>query len=155
MPRGRLLANPPKVTAMTHRLLLVALLAAVVSPALAKDAPAQERVFPVRVAVDAAGQVTGVVPQGEIPAALQVMVMQAADQAEFEPAQVNGEPVPSLTGVSVKVRLTGLGDDYRAEVIELTSAGGTLHGSVPPKTVHTARSSAASLPGVPVPCRLR
>lgn len=94
-------------------------------PALAAAEPV-ERVFPARIAIDATGAVTTVEPVGEVDADLVEAVRGAAAGLAFEPASIDGRPVPSRSTAIVRLRFDPEAAPPRAVEVVMAS-----HASAP------------------------
>lgn len=112
---------------------LVAMLALAVAlqAAAANPAPSSRRTYSATVDVDAAGKVTQVDVGPSVPTILVDVIKQAAAIAEFEPALLDGVPAPSRTLLNVTFEMVADGDDLRAEVVGLSSGGGSLQSQQP------------------------
>ena len=84
---------------MRHLLLPLLLL-----PTLGVAAEPVERLFAARIDIDAAGLVTAAEPLGDVDADLADVVRRAATGLAFEPATVDGQPVPSRSTAIVRLR---------------------------------------------------
>lgn len=118
---------------MTTLRFLVALiaLAGAVQVAAADTAPPSRRTFSATVDVDATGKVTQVGVGPSVPRGLVDVIKQAAAIAEFEPALLNGVPAKSRTLLNVTFEMVVSGNDLRAEVVGLSSGGGSLQSQQP------------------------
>lgn len=112
-----------------RRILLATLL---LTPMLASAQSPFERRYSVRVELDAQGRVGGIKAVGDVREELVPVVEAAAARAEFEPATRAGQPVPSATTLSVKVRYEKTGRDYRANVVDVVAHGGLVSPASPP-----------------------
>jgi outer membrane biosynthesis protein TonB len=108
---------------MTFRILVAALLLTLAAPLAANDAVTFSKSYSVRVAVDEQGQVTSAEPLTEIPAELLGTVTALAEKSEFEPARVDGRPVPSRTTVHVRMRFEGDSRQVRAVPVKVSNGG--------------------------------
>jgi hypothetical protein len=117
--------------------LLAGLLLALAFALPARAEPANDKTFEhrfnVRVAVDAAGRVTGTEFVDDTPAAFHALVSDSAARIPFEPALRNGVPVPSRTSLQLRMKFTPEGEAYRAEVLEVTGGGTYVARSQAPK----------------------
>lgn len=130
---------------MTTPRFLVALFAlAVALQAIAAEPEPSMRTFSATVDVDAAGKVTQVDVGPSVPIGLVDVMKQAAAIAEFEPALLDGVPAPSRTLLNVTFEMLADGKNLRAEVVGLTSGGGSLQSQPPRYPLNAIRNRVAA-----------